>query len=70
MKHQKQERRQSWLLFGLLQPLLLVLFALLGEGDFNSPFSCAALILAVTLGFSIPFLLISEMYYQLGYGWD
>ena len=67
---QKKDRRESWQLFGLLQPLLLVLFALLGGEDPNSLFSCAALILSVTFGVSLPFLLISEYFYQLGYGWD
>jgi len=67
---QRAERRQCWQVFGLLQPLLMVLCILLGNNDPNSLWSCAGLLLAVTFGISFPFLLYQEYFYQLGYGWE
>ena len=69
-QQQKKARRECWLVFGLLQPTLMVLFAYLGGNNIDSLWSCGALVLAVTLGFTFPFLLMKEFHYQLGYGWD
>ena len=68
-QRQQKERRECWLLFGVLQPLLMILLVMLGDNDPNSLFCCAGLLLAVTFGLSFPFLLLCEWEYQAGYGW-